>query len=375
MLRKIAYSFVLVFFCWVLPANAAFTHYTTFTVQSGQVTGTLTNFPVLLKPTDNRFRTTTGGLGHVANANGFDLRPFANSDCSTGPLDFELVPGTYDSASGTFEMWVRVPLLAVGSTIYLCYGDSAFTSNGTSTTTWDSSFRGVFHLSNGTTLNVANSSQTAISPTASGGMFPVSVGQIDGAGAGSTNNYIDLGTVSGLNINGDFTVSSWIKTAATSGEVIIGGYLGTSPYNGYGLAVSTDIPKRLGVWVGDLTGGWRSSSSDIADNTWHYAVATYLVSLSELRFYKDGILDGSLTTSTPNLNHNGNRKLFNEPGATGTWSGSADEIRITAGVRAPEWIAAEYNNQFAPSSFYAMNSEVTLGTSGGGIPLLLRIGL
>ena len=52
---------IVILLLFVHSAVAAFTHYTPFTVQTGQVPSTQTDFPVLLLPTDARFKTTGNG--------------------------------------------------------------------------------------------------------------------------------------------------------------------------------------------------------------------------------------------------------------------------------------------------------------------------
>jgi hypothetical protein len=39
------------------------------------------------------------------------------------------------------------------------------------------------------------------------------------------------------------------------------------------------------------------------------------------------------------------------------FTGSIDEIRVSNSARSADWIAAEYNNQVSPGSFYALGSE------------------
>ena len=39
------------------------------------------------------------------------------------------------------------------------------------------------------------------------------------------------------------------------------------------------------------------------------------------------------------------------------WRGQIDEVRISDSIRSADWIAAEYNNQNSPSTFYTLGPE------------------
>ena len=70
------------FFCLFVPVmffnkhlNAQLSGYTygkTITIQGSKISGTVTNFPVLISFTDNSLRTVGNG-GRVQNANGYDI--------------------------------------------------------------------------------------------------------------------------------------------------------------------------------------------------------------------------------------------------------------------------------------------------------------
>src|SRR3990167_11404107 len=153
----------------------AFTHYTQFTVASGQVPSTQTNHPVLINHTAVRFKTTGNG-GNVANSNGYDVRPYSDA-ALTAALTYELE--RYDGTGGEVVMWINIASLADGSIVYLAYGDAALSSDGSSTSTWEANFKGVWHLKNGTTLTTGDSTSNALNATAQAA-FTVSAGTIDG---------------------------------------------------------------------------------------------------------------------------------------------------------------------------------------------------
>src|SRR6516165_11780766 len=95
--------------------------------------------------TDNRFKTVGNG-GHVQNASGFDIRPYSDSSLTTA-LSYELVSGSYNASTGTFQIWVLIPSLSQGLVIYLAYEDSGLSTDGTNlSAVWSANgYKSVYH--------------------------------------------------------------------------------------------------------------------------------------------------------------------------------------------------------------------------------------
>src|SRR5262249_28215252 len=135
----------------------AFRYKTPFTIASSQVPSTQTNMPVLVAPSNSRFKTVANG-GHVASKYGYDIRPFSDPELKT-PLYYEMVYGNYDASVGTFEMWVNVPTVQDGTTIWLGYGDPSLTVDGTDCINlWDNTYGRVMHFGNSTSIAPVNPS-------------------------------------------------------------------------------------------------------------------------------------------------------------------------------------------------------------------------
>lgn len=99
---------------------------------------TLTNFPVLVKLTDYD--------GFIDTADGFDLR-FKNATLSSN-LNYEIESWGYPAS--TSFVWVCVPELTNGTTIYATWGNSAESNQYASTTNgsvWVNGFEAVWHMS------------------------------------------------------------------------------------------------------------------------------------------------------------------------------------------------------------------------------------
>ena len=216
-------------------AQSSYAYVRAVTIDHTQVPNTdQTNFPVLFNTTDALLKTVANG-GHVQSANGYDII-FTSDAAGTAKLDHEIE--SYNASTGQFIAWVRIATLShtTDTTIYLFYGNSnVTTSQENKTGVWNSDYKGVWHLPNGSTLtandstgNGNNGSVTAATATA---------GQIDGAGSfdGSSAN-INLGTSTTLQPTTGGTVSIWEKansfrnfsTAIANQDVL-------NDRNGYGL--------------------------------------------------------------------------------------------------------------------------------------------
>lgn len=332
----------------------AFSYYTAFTVQTGQVPSTQTNFPVLILVTNTRFKTVGNG-GHVQNANGYDIRPYSDSGLTTA-LTYELVPSTYNASTGFFEMWVKVPSLANGSVIYLGYGNNAISTDGSSSGTWDTNYKGVYHLANGSTLNSNDSTSNANNGTAVNSPTAISA-QVDG---GATFN----GLTQGINLaaslitgtNTAFTISSWVNfTTPGTFLGIVGQYLGGDP----GRLIFGQLTGNIVLFVG---GASFNTPLTYNDTTWHYVHVTFDTSANSI-IYVDGAskVTAGMTLTTWAATNTGIGS--GDTSQDFPWNGSLDEVRISNTVRSANWITTEYNNQSAPSSFYTVGTEQAIGGS------------
>src|SRR3989344_6655431 len=135
----------------VNSAEAAFGYYKSVTLAEAQSgTADSTDWPLTIalgygpQAADADLKTVANG-GYVQNSSGYDIRPYSDSALTTA-LTFELV--NYDGVNGKLEMYVKIPTLSASTdtVIYLAFGDSGISTDGSSTATWDSNFKGVWHL-------------------------------------------------------------------------------------------------------------------------------------------------------------------------------------------------------------------------------------
>jgi hypothetical protein len=144
------------------------------------------------------------------SASGFDII-FTSDAAGTQKLDHEIE--SYSASTGQFIAWVRIPALSHTSNtvIYLFYGNSSVNSSQENRTgVWDGNFKGVWHLPNGSTLALNDSTSSGNNPTNNG--VTAAGGQIGGGGSFSGfSQYIDAGNNASLQITGNLTIEAWVK--------------------------------------------------------------------------------------------------------------------------------------------------------------------
>lgn len=160
------------------------------------------------------------------------------------------------------------------------------------------------------------------------------VAQFDG-----TNDHMTLGSPAALNFaGGDFTIESWIRTAATSNARIDIGALGHSGVADQGLFffIENGILKVDTKDSADVI-----STAAVNDQAWHHVAVTR--SGTDIKLYIDGHQDGagSLTLTIPSAD-----SFVGAASATGAFfNGDIDEYRIWSEARSADEIRLNYDQQ------------------------------
>lgn len=341
-------------------------YYKSISVNSGQVSGgPLTNYPFLFSSTDADLATVTNG-GKVTNANGYDIIFVALDDATCGgtgtspcTLNFEIE--NYNATSGQLIAWVNVPSISSSTVIYVYFGNSSVvTSQAQPTGVWDSHYALVSHLANGTTLNTNDSTSNGNNGTNSG--LTAATGKIGGgATSAADTDLLNYGTASSLANFTALTYEFWMKPTSLAG--FPAGRLNQNAirFNPSG----TNLTYRH-QWSGALA-GW-SGSTNLVSGVWYHIVVTYDGSSTSNKpqIYINGVADTITTTTAPSgtLSSDGTDALvlahYSAAGGIAGSTGTYDEFRYSNVVRSAGWIATEYNNESAPSTFYALGSTVTM---------------
>jgi hypothetical protein len=152
-----------------------------------------------------------------------------------------------------------------------------------------------------------------------------------------------------LEITGQISFSAWIKTTDASSSNLWRSYQNSSPYNGYGIGYGISGVGKISYWS-SAHGSWVVSNSSVNDGVWHYVVVT-ISSGGSVTFYRDGIADGTQTSSVP-ATYTGGREI-----AGAGFTGALDELRVSNLTRSADWVVATYNNQSQSSTFSSVGSD------------------
>ena len=349
--------FLILFCCLANPAFAGYSYVRSIQVQSSQISGgPLTQFPILVcgngaSPCNAGISglNQSGGGAHVQNSSGYDIIFTTDSAC-TNKLTWEMEK--YVAITGEFEVWVAntsTPLPSAGTTFYLCYGNAAISSfQSTASSVWDSNYKAVWHFPNGTSLNTNDSTSNGNNATNNATVATAVAAQIDG-GANMNPN---TGGVSAAAINtSNVTIETWINFTG-SGCTSTCAFMVQNLNQGFEFLNNTNTNQL------DLVGNGFANfivKSTPSTNTWHHIAGTINGTSGVL--YVDGVGTSGTISAVGAISGN---FLINY-GSGFPVVGYMDEARVSNIARSAGWIATEYNNQSAPSSFYIMGSETQVG--------------
>ena len=323
----------------------------------------LTNFPALISGTYTYLKTVANG-GLVKNSSGYDIIFYADKGLRS-KLSWEVEK--YDATTGEIIAWVKIPVLSatVATVIYMSYGDPSITTDQSSATgTWNSNYLGVYHLPDGTTLSVVDS--TAAHNGTNNGATAVA-GEIDGGAnfVAASSQYVDLGSGILFSKTTPFSVECWINTSlAASGQLMTNYNVNAGSPGWEFLMGSTGVIYLILGNSNVSAGRGKVTTGAYNDGAWRHIVATY---------------DGSNTTAGINIYVNGSSvattNVFDtDPGTlvdantllgaqktAGVpavfYTGKMDEARISNVAYSVDWIAAEYSNQNDPTNFYVVGEQ------------------
>ncbi len=328
---------------------------------STTATTTFSNFPMLFSVTDADLKFTGSG-GKVASSTGGDIL-FTASDGTT-KLDHEIEK--YTSTTGETIAWVRIPTLSSSTVAYIYFGNASATDQQAATSTWDSNYKGVYHLKDGTTLNYNDSTSNAKHGTGGGGSASptAGAGYVDGAASFNNVTYQFIDLPSSTFGSGSVTVELWTKfTTFTGYWPMFSAYTSDAD----SMEIFIDNTSRL---FGGNYNNRALSSSDLVTGQWYHVVLT-AVSGGVTQFYINGVAGGSTGTtnfSTYTVAPRIGRRL------SYYYNNLIDEVRVSSGIaRSADWIKTTYNNQSDPSLFFsygALGASTKQNSSGSSMPVM-----
>lgn len=315
--------------------------YLNTSMAAAAVTGNVTDFPVLIRLTNNNFDFSQ------AQSHGADIR-FSKSDNT--PLAYEIE--RWDSANGKAEIWVKVDTVyGNDSTQYLLmyWGNPDALESSNSAIVFDTAagFQGVWHMGQAENTTAFDATANHFDGTPSGMDAAASVEGMIGCAQrfDGVSSYISLtGTAdSKLDFpqNGNYTLSAWVYTEVIDGKAH---YVLSKSNSSYNLDISTKNLWEIYDVEDDV--GLQSVFAQPTSQQWKYLSGVCME--KDMRLYVDGICIDStvvITSGVPHKSeydvHIGKRTDSNY----GYWNGMLDEVSLLNVSLSPDWIKLCYMNQ------------------------------
>lgn len=323
----------------------------------------LTNFPFLFYGTYSYLATVANG-GKVQNANGYDIMFYSDSGLTT-KLDFEIEK--WDATTGEIIAWVRIPTLSSSSNtvIYLSYGDTSITTDQSNKSGLWTDFQNVLHFDDNAASTTVIASKGNNGTNIANTSTKTATGVI---GNGLTYNGTSDATslVTDLSSFNKITIEYWSYWDAFSDDdELLGEY--TSNYNsasgGFLIDPNSGIASDVFMAMRTPSGYNTSHFTRPSAGAWHHYAIVFdrtAAAANQIIPYLDGsITSYSKTASTAMTGNFDNSTLYLMSRAASSLfaAGKLDELKLIGAVLSADWIAAEYSNQNAPSSFYSVGAE------------------
>jgi hypothetical protein len=326
----------------------------TITIDYTKVSGTLTDFPVLIEILDS-------SLVGKTQPNGYD---FVFTDANNVKLNHQIE--FYDSTIGYLIVWVKVPYLSstTDTILYMYYGNPTCENQQNPTAVWDTDYMLVLHL-NENTSTLYDSTMNENNGTPFNGVLQGITGKIDGAATfDGSNDYIQIphsDTLAGY--TEALTVSFWIRLEDTSRrQTILCKYDTAGNMRSWQIEYDTTNWQRPFWFFASQDGmaysEWWTTFMPQA-NAWYYVTIVWETNAIP-KFYVNGV-------QVPTVGTDKISSIFNNVGvplriarsvySTRFLKGSLDEITISNQARSADWILTTYNNQLNPSAFYSIGPE------------------
>ena len=292
-----------------------------------EATENLTEFPVLIALDSSKVNYAQIKSG------GADLR---FTDKEGNLLNHEI--DTWNT-SGESLIWVKVHQIRAYSTndyIWMYYGNSAATSIENKSGVWSNGYAAVWHMSETSGSNLADSVGINNGVADSGLLSYINRDSVGLMGSGEQFNpflfgaKFSIGNNNSLKLVSGFTIEGIISPNGGGTTILDRGN------NEYGLTLNSLKPE-LSVGSSTLT-----ANSSIPTGSWTYIAASFSNVDDVCNMFLNGILDktGSCTSYPSGSNTSliiGSNSLL-----LGLYSGDMDEIRISSVPRSSSWVRAQY---------------------------------
>lgn len=320
------------------------------TIDHTKVSGDEVDFPVLISVTDANLRDVANG-GNVKNASGYDII-FTNSAENT-QLKHEIEK--YTNTSGLLVFWVKVPSLSsvADTDIYIYYSKVGVGADPSTTDTWDSDFKAVYHM-NEAAGNLADSTANGNSGIAVGIPTYSQAGKIGDCITFSGDDYF-----TGVLPHADFSLTDgmcefWNKNGAVVDLDIMVGWAYTGDNRLY-FGTHTGLNRWYAGWGSTFT------TFGTMDTNWHYQAYRAFAGF-RLKVYLDAVIpptldviSGAFVTQDDLIIGTGVAIDANR-----AYVGDIEEVRFSSSNRGENWMETTFEAQSSPSTFMSFGLEQSI---------------
>ncbi len=308
----------------------------------------------------NSYQMAAGGDAEVAGNIRSDCRDivFTGQDGKT-PLDYQIVPGTCDSASGRFVAKVRIASLSASDdSVLMMYFGNASAPEQTSTAVWDANYKGVWL---GDSLNDATGNRNNLA--VSGGAAATTAGRIGTAFkfSDSATQLTTSGTIPG---SAAFSLSAWIRADRSPQKQMTSGFSQpvTVGNNAYEFTWDTVNGAAADARFGNVSPALPKPSRTLLGKQF------YLFAMTCASGTFSVYLDGALRNSGTVANCNAGNQVLRVGGGTGMFfSGRVDEIEYSIVARSKEYWYTKWLNEAHPEYFVTFGARQTNSPGAPGV--------
>ncbi|MEX2514737.1 MAG: DUF2341 domain-containing protein [Candidatus Paceibacterota bacterium] len=341
------------------------------TINASEVDATLTDFPVYidLADLDSEFFDNV-------KSDGGDIRVTAAD--GTTELAREVV--SIDTAAQTGELHFKAPSLSASTNteFYIYFGNSSAVDYQAGDTygrnaMWSNGYKSVYHMQEDPSRTAPQiiDSTGGDKATSSGAMT------IDDSVSGQlAGNALDFdGSDDHVHMperhtggESEVTLSLWLNPVSCgSSQAIYDEAWDDDPDQPRYWQFAIDC----GTWYtrDTSTGKTGSRNNDLSlpaltNGSWQHLTFAYSAGSGYKRIYLDGAQSAETTNSVDQLTSDeAGFDFIARPNDGSYFDGNIDEVRVATAQRSQSWIAAEYTNQNAPSTFYTVGDAQTVDES------------
>ena len=342
---------------WMKPEVSDWKFKKIMAVDHTKVTGTLSNFPLLVSVTDADLKDILNG-GSVQ----VDGDDFLFTDENGNQLSHEIE--SYDGDTGKLAAWVKLPTLShsTDTNVFMHYGNPGCENQQNAAAVWDANYKMVQHLQEKNGLHF-DSTSNGNTGTCHNGVIQDEHGKMDGADRfDGSNDYMVFPDRASIDIGGnELTLETWIYPHNVDSHDFI-------------ISRGEDLYAVLLSWRSIefyfMKAGWdwqyieTSYGSVDADHQWYHISVT--MKGENVKIFINGERSGERNNGGQLQSSQSDLKIGSKITDEWFFDGIIDEVRISDVGRSKEWVETSYNNQVDPGDFLSIGPEIPGGIYKGG---------